>query len=233
MPLPPDKGKSQTLFFEKVYTREYRAPLRYTSEWPYWSPTALGEAVTLDTIKSVSMPVGVVIRRLPGVTRWAKWSWLPVAVMPGAGDGHWKLLREEDGAAEFHAATLPLTLYRGEAEAYMVALSESVPCVYVILRQAESGDWPYVVHMVTASPHEAQLFAESGEEIVEKVAMPTGLAAWVKAFTDAHYVQEQFIKRKRRKHMDPTPEDGIGDARISQLTDVYRAPGSARKAGGA
>lgn len=179
--------------------------------------------------KSISMALGVVIRRLPGVTRWAKWSWKPVAVLPGAGAADWTLLREDGEAAEFHAATVPLTLYRGEAEAYKIALSEPAPCVYVVLREA-SGAWPYAVHLVTASPHEAQLFAESGEEIVEKVAMPAGLAAWVQSFTDAHYVEEQFVKRKRRKHMDAKQQDGIGDPRIAQPTDVYRAPG-ARKAG--
>jgi hypothetical protein len=109
-----------------------------------------------------------------------------------------------------------------------VALSDPVPGVYVVLRQTESGDWPYCVHLVTASPHEAQLYAESGDEIVEKVTMPVGLAGWVKAYTDAHYVEETFVKRKRRKHMDATPEDGIGDPRIAQATDVYRAPGSRR-----
>ncbi|MFZ5961959.1 DUF3305 domain-containing protein [Thalassococcus sp. BH17M4-6] len=189
--------------------------------------------MTADSPKSISMPLGVVIRRLPGVTRWAKWSWKPVAVLPGAGPADWTLLRREGDAAEFHAATVPLTLYRGEAEAYMIALSEAVPCVYVILRERTGGNWPYTVHLVTASPHEAQLYAESGEEIVEKVPMPAGLAAWVRDYTALHYVEEPFVKRKRRKHHDPKRQDGIGDPRIAQATGVYRAPTSARKAGGA
>lgn len=183
-------------------------------------------------LKSISMPVGVVIRRLPGVTRWAKWVWTPVAVLPGAAPADWTLLREEGDAVEFHAATVPLTLYRGEAEAYMVALSQPEPSVYVILRQAEhSAQWPYRVHLVTASPHEAQLYAESGDEIVERVPMPNGLLAWVGSYTQAHYVEEAFVKRKRRRHVEDRTEDGIGDPRISQASDVYRAPGSIRKAG--
>nr|WP_047994064.1 DUF3305 domain-containing protein [Puniceibacterium sp. IMCC21224] len=178
------------------------------------------------------MGMGVVIRRLPGVTRWAKWAWTPVALLPGAGPAHWKVLRTDGDAVEYHAGTMPLTLYRGEAEAYKITLSEAAPCLYVVLRATEGGEYPYRIHLVTASPHEGQMYAESGEEIVEKLPMSEGLIAWVAAWVDAHYVEEQFIKRKRRKHMDDTVENGIGDARIQQATDVYRAPGTARKAEG-
>nr|WP_099913181.1 DUF3305 domain-containing protein [Puniceibacterium antarcticum] len=176
------------------------------------------------------MPIGVVIQRRPGVTRWAKWVWTPVAVLPGAPAAEWKTLREVGQTVEYHAATVPLTLYRGEAEAYKVALSQAEPSVYVILRAAPHGaTWPYHVHLVTASPHEAQLYAESGDEIVERVVMPEGLLSWVGAYTQAHYIEEAFVKRKRRPYKEEEKEDGIGDARISQASDVYRAPGSLRK----
>lgn len=181
--------------------------------------------------KSISLPVGVVVRRLPGVTRWAKWVWTPVSLLPGAGPANWKVLCTDGDAVEYHAGTVPLTLYRGEAEAYKIGLSEATPCVYVVLRAAERGPHPYIVHMVTASPHEGQMYAESGEELVEKLPMPDGMIGWVAAWADAHYVEDPFVKRKRRKHMDAQDQDGIGDARIRQITDVYRAPGTTRKAG--
>lgn len=175
--------------------------------------------------------LGVVVRRTPGVTRWQREVWKPVAVIPGAGPAEWKLLREGDGLAEFHAATVTLTLWRGEAEAYRIALSEPVPSIYVVLRPATEGAFPWQVHLVTASPHEAALFSESGEEMVEKVAMPPEVLSFVAQWTAAHYVEEPFVKRKRRKHRDDRPEGGIGDPRISQKTDVYRAP-TARRHGG-
>ena len=50
-----------------------------------------------------AMPVGVVLRRTPGVTRWAKWAWTAVAVLPGAGPGNWRELRREGDAVEYHA----------------------------------------------------------------------------------------------------------------------------------
>ncbi len=133
---------------------------------------------------------------------------------------------------EFHAATVPLMLYRSDTEAYMTALSESVPAVYVVMRQSDDpkSSYPFDVLLVTASPYEAQDYADTGEEIVEKVPMPSGLIAWIQEFIDEHHEDEEFIKRKRDKKRVDVVEEGVGDARISQLTDVYRAPGNKRKA---
>lgn len=174
------------------------------------------------------MPVGVVVRRLPGVTRWAKWSWRAVSVLPGAAPAQWKLLREqEDGAAEFHAATVPLVLHRADAEAYQHGLEAREPSVYVIMRKDEAlpEDRPLDVLLVTASPYEAQDYTDSGEEIVERIPMPPGLVAWVREFTEQHYQPETFIKRQRQGVSERNSGNGIGDPRIPQLTDVYRAPG--------
>ena len=137
-------------------------------------------------------------------------------------------MREEEDAVEFHAATVMLELYRTDTEAYLTALSEAVPCVYVVLRESETDtpDEPLDVLLVTASPFEGQDYADTGEEIVEKVAMPDGLVAWIQAFIDQHHEEEPFIKRKRNKYRVDLVQDGIGDSRISQMTDVYRAPGS-------
>ncbi|MEM8627539.1 MAG: DUF3305 domain-containing protein, partial [Pseudomonadota bacterium] len=45
---------------------------------------------------TAQLPVGVVVRRTPGVSRWAKWHYQPIAVLPGAGPAHWKTLREAE-----------------------------------------------------------------------------------------------------------------------------------------
>ena len=42
-----------------------------------------------------TMPLGIVLRRAPGVTRWAKWSWKATAVLPGAGEADWRELRRD------------------------------------------------------------------------------------------------------------------------------------------
>lgn len=183
------------------------------------------EPLTSQSPKSISMPLGVVIRRVPGVTRWAAHVWKAVAVLPGAGAADWKELRTDGDAVEYHAATLPLELFRTDTEAYLHGLSAKVPAIYVVMRPSE-GDNPLDVTLVTASPYEAQDYADTGEELVEKVPMPEGLVAWIRDYVELHHEDEVFIKRRRDKTRVDRKEDGIGDARIRQVSDVYRAPSS-------
>lgn len=170
------------------------------------------------------MPVGVVVRRLPGVTRWAKWSWKAVALLPGAGPADWSELRREGDAVEYHAATLPLVLWRTDTEAYLHALGARVPTVAVVMRPTTDPQRPLDVFRVTASPYEAQDYQDSGEEIVELVPMTAGLRAWVQEFCDRHHEHEPFVKRRRGPRMEMREEDGKGDSRVRQISDVYRAP---------
>jgi hypothetical protein len=180
--------------------------------------------------RRASLPVGVIVRRTPGVTRWAKWAWKAVAVVPGGGPGNWTELRREGEAVEFHAATVQLDLHRTETEGYLVALNANPPSVYVVLRRGEDGpDGRPEVLMVTASAYEAQDYTENGEDLVEPVAISEGLAAWIGAFCARHHVEDSFVKRRRRPHLDAQREDGKGDSRIRQPADVYRAPRSIRR----
>ncbi|SFA91275.1 Protein of unknown function [Poseidonocella pacifica] len=175
-----------------------------------------------------AMRLGVVVRRAPGVTRWAKWAWQAVAVLPGAASADWKVMREQDGVTEFHAATRDLELFRGDTEAYLENLRTGAPSVYIILRET-GGPEPLEVLLVTASPYEAQDYTDSGEELVEKVPMPSALIAWVERFVAEHHTHEAFKKRRRDVKDISAQEDGIGDPRIAQSTDVYRSPSSLKQ----
>ncbi len=175
--------------------------------------------------KSRVMPVGIVVQRLPSVSRWAKHAWKATAVLPGAAKADWKELRPEGSVTEFHAATLPLTLFVSDSEAYAHELQARTPSVYVIMRPNEkTGDRPWQVTSVTASPYEAQDYCDSAEELVEKIAMPDGLRAWITDFVDAHFEEEVFVKRRRKNMNMDKSEDGVGDPRIRQTSDVYRTP---------
>lgn len=176
-----------------------------------------------------TMPIGIVMRRTPGVTRWAAWAWRAVAVLPGAGPADWHVLREDGDTIEYHAATLTLELHGAETEAYLHGLSSRTPSIYVVLRNERAGDCPLDAVLVTASPYEAQDYADNGEDIVEKVPMPEGLAAWVRDFAQAYHTEEEFKKRRRDRVDVERKEDGIGDPRIRQTRDVFRSPGLARK----
>ena len=173
--------------------------------------------------KFVSISLGIVIRKVPGVTRWVDHVWKAVAVLPGAGPANWKELRRDGDAIEYHAATVQLELFRTDTEAYLHGLSTKIPAIYVVMRESEGAD-PLDVVLAIASPYEAQDYADTGEELVEKVPMPEGLVAWIRDYVEQYHEDEVFIKRRRDKSRVDREENGIGDARIRQTSDVYRAP---------
>ena len=172
-----------------------------------------------------SMPLGVVVRRTPGVTRWASWAWKAVAVLPAAAQADWRVLRREGNAVEYHAATPLLELHGAETDAYLHGLAARIPAIYVILRQSDAPDGPPLdVLLVTASPYEAQDYADSGEEIIEKVPMPAAVMAWVQQFVDTHHIEEEFKKRRRDRTRTDKVEHSVGDPRVRKAADVYQAP---------
>ncbi|MEM1428953.1 MAG: DUF3305 domain-containing protein [Pseudomonadota bacterium] len=174
----------------------------------------------------LSLPVGIVIRRTPGATQWARYAWKAVAVLPGAGPADWQELRREGDAIEYHAATVPLELWRTDTDAYRTALSAEIPTLGIVMN--DHGERLEVL-LATASPYETQDYLDSGEELVELVPMPPMLVALLRDFIAEHHVEEPFKKRRRDKKRVDLQEDGIGDARIRQTSDVYRAPGTRRR----
>ena len=177
------------------------------------------------------LQVGAVVRRSPGVTRWAKDIWKPVAVIPGAPEAFWKELVRDGEVVDYHAGTVTMALFRADVEGYLVSLNMTVPSVWIVLdrdveRQSPSG---WVVSSVTASAHEALDALDSGESIVEPVPVPESLAAWIKEFVDMHYIEEPFKKRRRDEIRVDGIEDAKGDPRIRQESDVYRAPANMKK----
>jgi hypothetical protein len=174
-----------------------------------------------------SLPLGVLVRQTPGVTRWARQSWRAVGVLPGAGPGGWRELSRVGEVVEFHAATVTLELHKSECEAYATALAADPPLLWVVSRHpgGNTALRPEPL-LVTASAYLAQDHCDNGEDVVDPVPMPQEVASWVAAFVEAHFQPETFRKRKRRPHLEAQAEDGVGDARVRQAADVYRAPAS-------
>lgn len=174
--------------------------------------------------KIVEMPVGVVMRRSPGVTRWIAHVWTLAGIVPRAPAADWRMTRTDGDVIEYHAATLTLQLHRKDTDSLVQNLTSQVPSVWVGLR---GGGRPDPV-LVTASPFEASFHEIDAEDRVEKVAMPAGMIEWVEAFVALHHQDEPFVKRRRDKHRQGDAQDGIGDARITQPADVWRTPQSLR-----
>ncbi len=172
------------------------------------------------------LKIGAVVRRSPGVTRWARETWKPVAVIPGAPEAFWKELVREGEVVDYHAGTVAMELFRADVEGYLVSLNMTSPSVWVVMDRDQANRSPsgWVVSSVTASAHEALDALDSGESIVEAVPIPESMAAWIKEFIDMHYVEEPFKKRRRDEVRVDGSEDGKGDARIRQESDVFRAP---------
>lgn len=180
---------------------------------------------------SQSIPLGVVIRKSPGVTRWAKWAWRVVDMVPGAGSANWTVLRQAGQVTDYLAATVPLQLFPSDTEAYVHELQARSPSIYVVLNpDPAQPETPWIVSLATASPYEAQDYCDSDEALVEKLPMPDGMRAWIADFVEKHHVEETFVKRKRKNMKVDGAEDGIGDPRIAQDSDVYRAPRRRREA---
>ncbi len=159
----------------------------------------------------VQLPVGVVVERRKIDNPWQEYGYRPVAVFAGAPEkdprSEWTMLREGDGWAHFHAATLPLELFRGETGGYVANLNNLTPQVYVVLSPGDLADDPEMVtHLVTACPYEAESYTEDTDQMVEGVPMPPEVILWIRAFCDAHHKDVPFKKRQRKPY-DPRKGD--------------------------
>jgi len=150
--------------------------------------------------REVSIPLGIVVEKRKSSHPWADWVWKPTAVfLNGSQDASWDILMSGDDFVQYHAATLSLTLHRKETEALRLNLMLDQPELYVVLQENEdaASEFPYVPLIVTASSYEAQDYHDAGDDIIEKIAMPEAVAAFVQAFVEEHHVDVEFIKRRR------------------------------------
>lgn len=156
--------------------------------------------------KQETLPLGVVLERRRIDHPWMDHAWRPIAVLAGAAAcdpaGEWTVLGHGEGWIRYHSGTLPLKLFPRETEGYKVNLSQEPPRLFVVLRGGEDCDSAHEVvpFLVTACPYEAQDYQDSGEEIVETVAMPPDVVAFVQAYVDRYHVDQPFHKRKRKPH---------------------------------
>lgn len=149
-------------------------------------------------ILTAEISVGVIVERRKIDHPWQEYQWRPHAILLGAPPmADWTPLVEDELSTQYLAATMPLELHRKETVAYKYNLESRKPLIFVVLRPDEEGEHPVAVHLVTASPFEAEAYMESGEEIVDAVEMPGPIGAWIAEFIDEHHVEEAFKKRQR------------------------------------
>ena len=151
----------------------------------------------LEVPGTIRIPVAVLAERRPGSTPWAEWSWRAVEVLEEAPDlPPWTVLREEAGRTLFLAGRTEVALYPTDTVNYRDNLRADLPRIWVVLRQAEAPPG-LRLYTVTVDGGEAHIYADTGTDLLEALAMPAGLRAVVEAFVVQHHVERAFHKRQR------------------------------------
>jgi hypothetical protein len=156
-----------------------------------------------STLPLSRIPVGVVVERRKATSPWADSIWRPIAVLPGQPDTPaWTKLNEKAGVETFYVGTAEIELYRTAAAFYGSNLMSGTPTIWIAVRA--TGCVPaYTITAVTADPTEGESMTEIAADLVDQVPMPMAIHQVLAAFVAEHYVEENFIKRKRDR---PDPE---------------------------
>jgi len=147
---------------------------------------------------SLAIPIGVILTRKQPSNPWADTIWRASGVMLDIPAGAaWRELARGEGYTQYLSTRATLELFRKETQAYIDNIESHEPALYVVLRESEREGEPVEVHLVTASPFEAQDYMDTSEETVERIAMPEPLLVLIGSFIKQHHVEETFRKRKR------------------------------------
>lgn len=171
--------------------------------------TEADSAETPSLAKNERMPVGVIVERRPAHNRWEDHVWRAVAVVPGAPPTEaWSVVVKDGAVERYFAGVFELELHPRETSSYLLNLATDEPSVYIV-RIPYGGEGPSGVGVKTAtvSPAEAEGYIGGGDYLVDRVAMPLAIAAWLADYCKAFHVEEKFWKRKRKRH---DPRKGFG-----------------------
>ncbi len=152
----------------------------------------MNQAVPLKRIA-----VGVVVERRKSTSSWVDFLWQPVGVLPGQPDAApWTVLSTNSDRTTYYAGAAEIALYRTETAQYRDNLASGVPSLWVALRPTGS-DPAFEILAVTADPAEGESFTQTGDDLVEAVAMPVAVRDVLEAFVAEHHVERPFGKRLR------------------------------------
>lgn len=158
--------------------------------------------------------VGIVLERRKSRHPWQDYAWKVAAAIAGAPPrdphGAWLTTAEGEDWTHYHAGTLTLTVYPGEAEGYRLNLLQQPPRLFVLLRRTQPGAQHELAPFhVTACPFEAQEYLD-GDELVETVTMPLTLVGFLQDFVERCPLPPAFHKRKRKRWREGQGAGGQG-----------------------
>lgn len=145
------------------------------------------------------IPVAVVARSHPPVTRWGSRVLRPAQILPLVPDTPPRtLLFDENGVETWYLGPADLVLFSGEATHYRDNLESGRPSVWVAMPQ--TGDAQAArIHLATVDPYEGEGLAGDVSLVVEALPMPEQVAAALAQFTQTHFAELPFEKRKRNR----------------------------------
>lgn len=158
------------------------------------------------------LDLAVVMRRVPLASRWQPWRWELADVVPhqpGFGSAPRLLLDTPEEQRWLHPG-LRVELYRDEGEGYYLNLTTPAPAWFVLWRMQEATDAEPMPRpeIVTLSYNEAARWLDA-QETVEQVPAPAEVVAWLREFTEQHYVPEP--KKRKRPESFRRLEDRFGN----------------------
>ncbi|MBR0669876.1 DUF3305 domain-containing protein [Neoroseomonas soli] len=162
--------------------------------------------MTLEVPGTIRIPVGVVVERRPGVTPWAEHVWAAREVLEDAPPvPPWSVLREDGGRTLFFAGNAEVAIYPTDTDNYIHNLQQDPPRIWVVLRPVEAAPG-FALHTATVDAGEAELYADSGSDLLEALPMPPSLRLLLERFVAEHHKVREFHKRKR----DRADTQGLG-----------------------
>ena len=188
--------------------------------------------------KHVLMPVRVILLRKKSKNPWVNFNWSVYDVLPGSGTNDSSIQplidvshidRNQNENSDLFKVETEIDLHRAEAEAYVENLGSSDPSIYVVLRpdapDEESSEHGIILESVSLSPYTIQDYEDIGEDQIEKVALGGPIAKFLEDFVSNHFKPVKFKKRQRdKKHLADLVEEGKGDPRVRQTSNIFRAP---------
>ena len=163
--------------------------------------------------------VAVIMRRERIDNRWQPWRWslAEVVAHEDAFGTEPRLLRKSDDEERWLHPGFQVELFRDDAEGYYLNVTTAAPCWFVLWRmedEATVADEPIArPTMVSLSYHDAGRWLDA-QETVEQVPAPADVVAWVREFSEGHYVPEP--KKRKRPESFKSLQDRFGNpARVS------------------
>lgn len=166
-----------------------------------------------------AVEVAVVMERLKAPTRWEDWRFRLAEVVPHepAFGTAPRRLADDGHLARWLFPGFRLELFRDEGEGYYLNLTSGAPVWFVVWR-LDAGLAPDADHFgahpaqVSLSYNEAGRWLDA-QERVDNVPLAPELAAWLAAYTEAHYRPEP--KQRKRPASFRSPRDRESSARAS------------------